>query len=411
MYLDPRVVIALLRNHLATHDQPLSFLFGAGTSSSINIAETPKPGEKKGYLPLIPAVDALTKMCGDSASKESEKFKKAWASVIAECEQNKIGPNIENILSRLRFKISAIGEADTTLGLNKSELEALEISIRKTINEKASPNEKIIPENLPHKKFAHWIKQVSRKLPIEVFTTNYDTLIERSFERVRVPVFDGFTGAYQPFFNGDCFENPHLMPPTEWVRVWKVHGSVNWKLESTPEGRRIIRTSDCTDGEMILPSHQKYDESRKQPYQALIDRFCNVLKNDCSLLVTAGYSFNDQHINAIIYDALDNHPLTHVISLQYDDLSVDAQIVKEALGRPNFIVIGRNGGVLHGNWGTWKLQEAVDNRTASFMDVAFDSNGSQDSPEEALRGQVRLGDFNYFCAFLAGMESSSGGVK
>lgn len=35
---DPQKVVEDLRNHLATHDRPLAFLFGAGTSYSINIA-------------------------------------------------------------------------------------------------------------------------------------------------------------------------------------------------------------------------------------------------------------------------------------------------------------------------------------------------------------------------------------
>ncbi len=35
---DPRQVSEDLRNHLAMHDRRLSFLFGAGTSSAVNIA-------------------------------------------------------------------------------------------------------------------------------------------------------------------------------------------------------------------------------------------------------------------------------------------------------------------------------------------------------------------------------------
>lgn len=403
MYIDPSAVVNLLRNHLATHDQQLAFLFGAGTSSAINIAPL-EPGKKRKYIPLIPAVAALTAMCGDAVSNLGAEYGKAWELIVDECKHNSIDPNIESILSRIRFKISAIGPKDLTLGLDKAKLEILEKEIRKTINEKATPEEEKIPETLPHQYFAKWIKDISRKCPIEIFTTNYDILIERSLERSRVPVFDGFTGAYEPYFNGDCFENDFMMPPDNWVRLWKIHGSINWKLSSVFGEKRIIRTSECTDGEMILPSHLKYDESRKQPYQALIDRFRNTLKKDCALLVTSGYSFGDQHINAIIFDALDNNPLTHVISLQYSDLTEDSVIVKEAVSKRNFIVIGRNGGVLHGEWGEWKLKDAVDARTAKFMDVAFDSNGIENNPEEALNGHMRLGDFNQFCKFLAGME-------
>lgn len=404
MELDPLIAIQLLRNHLATHDQTLAFLFGAGTSASINTAPEPAPGVKKGYLPLIPAVVALTKDCGEVVKAKGEKYSVAWEQIVEECKHNQIDPNIESILSRVRFKISAIGPKDSTLGLNKTELLDFESSIRQTINNVASPPETKIPKLIPHSKFSRWIKQISRKRPVEIFTTNYDILIERSLEKARVPVFDGFTGIHEPFFNGDCFENTKMMPPSDWIRLWKIHGSINWKLDNSSGSKRIVRVTGCSDGEMILPSHQKYDESRKQPYQALIDRFIRVLKHDCSLLVTSGYNFGDQHLDSIIYDALDNHPLTHVISLQFEDLSEDSPVVKQALGRPNFIVLGRNGGVLRGQWGKWRLKDQVDKRTANFLDIAFDSDAIIDTDKPALTGQMRLGDFNYFCTFLTNME-------
>ncbi|HEY3299938.1 MAG TPA: SIR2 family protein [Methylophilaceae bacterium] len=404
MELDPLVAIQLLRNHLATHDQTLAFLFGAGTSASINIAPQAEPGSKRGYMPLIPAVIALTIECGNKVKAKGKKYASAWDEVIEECKLNGIDPNIESILSRVRFKISAIGPKDSTLGLNKTELQDFESSIRETINTVASPTEANIPNSIPHKKFSRWIKQISRKRPVEIFTTNYDILIERSLEKARVPVFDGFTGIHEPFFNGDCFENSKMMPPNDWIRLWKIHGSINWKLDNSSDGKRVIRVTGCTDGEMILPSHQKYDESRKQPYQALIDRFIRVLKHDCSLLVTAGYNFGDQHLDSVIYDALDNHPLTHVISLQFENLSEDSPVVKQAIGRPNFIVLGRNGGVLRGQWGVWRLKDQVDKRTANFLDIAFDSDAVIDKDSQALTGQMRLGDFNYFCSFLTNME-------
>ncbi len=404
---DPFFAIQLLRNHLSTHDQTLSFLFGAGTSASINIAPLADAGKKRGYEAFIPAVIPLTEKCKQAVLLLDPKYHAAWQHLLDECEELKIDQHIESILSRVRYKISAIGQNDTTLGLNRAELRVLETSIQNTIFKATSPKEDSFPEKIPHQKFARWIKQISRKKSIEIFTTNYDILIERSLERARVPVFDGFTGVVEPFFNNDCFDNPELMPPTDWIRLWKIHGSINWKVSTTLGSKRIIRATENIDGEMIMPSHQKYDESRKQPYQALIDRFTKVLKQNSSLLVTSGYNFGDQHLDSIIYDALDNHPLTHVISLQFSDLTPTSPIVKQAEGRPNFIVLGRNGGVLHGQWGTWRLKDAVDRRTASFMDIAFDSHAYPELEDVALTGEFRLGDFNYFCSFLFSLAGIS----
>ena len=34
----------------------------------------------------------------------------------------------------------------------------------------------------------------------EIFTSNYDLIIEKSLEAIRIPHFDGFVGSYEPFF-------------------------------------------------------------------------------------------------------------------------------------------------------------------------------------------------------------------
>ena len=40
----------------------------------------------------------------------------------------------------------------------------------------------------------------------ELFTTNYDLIIEKSLEEIRAPYFDGFVGSYEPFFWQESIE-------------------------------------------------------------------------------------------------------------------------------------------------------------------------------------------------------------
>lgn len=55
--------------------------------------------------------------------------------------------------------------------------------------------------------------------------------------------------------------------------------------------------------------------------------------------------------------------------------------------------------------------EPIDNRTAKFLDVAFDSDAVVAKEETALTGKTRLGDFNYFCKFLLSMTEIAEGQK
>jgi hypothetical protein len=311
------------------------------------------------------------------------------------------------------MKMGAIGVGESLLGLDREHLWEMERTICRSIAAVACPAEEKIPKRTPHHNLAAWVKRVNRAAPLEVFTTNYDILFEQAFEVSRVPVFDGFVGTHHAFFYSECLDDDDLLPRPKWVRLWKLHGSVNWHSEEDAEdrvaGKRIIRTQPSETGEMILPSHWKYDESRKQPYMAYMDRLSRILNQEHALLITCGYSFGDQHINAILYGALDNRNTANVIALQFQDLNEGDKLIDAALQRSNLTVIGPNGGVVSGVWGLWQLTEAVENKTSSLMDCAFDSNAlpeGESSPAAGsadLKGRMRLGDFNWFCRLLKGM--------
>ena len=403
---DPRQVTEDLRNHCAMHDRRLSFLFGSGTSSAVNIASAPPAGEKPKHVPLIPGIDGLTELCRIAVSKLGKDQTNAWDTLVSQCKKDGRPVNVEDMLSKVRMKIDAIGEGETLVGLDRAKLIGLEknicATIAKTVNQE-------IPDRIPHNEFASWVKKVNRTAPIEVFTTNYDLLFEAAFETARVPVFDGFVGTYNPFFYPECLDDEDILPTSNWICLWKLHGSVHWISEKRAGGKRIIRSVPTKSGELILPSQRKYDESRKQPYVGYMDRLSRILNSEHSLLITCGYSFGDEHINAILYGALDNRNTANIVALQFQELNEEDNLVEAAVRRSNLTVIGPNGGVISGTWGLWQLSQPVDNKTCSFMDIAFDSNGlpeEKGSPAAVsadLMGRIRIGDFNWFCRFLNSM--------
>ena len=142
--------------------------------------------------------------------------------------------------------------------------------------------------------------------------------------------FDGFVGTHQPFFYPECLDDDDLLPTAKWVRLWKLHGSVSWRLEGEVGGerKRILRGQPSESGEMILPSHRKYDQSRKQPYMAYMDRLSRTLNSEHALIVAIGYGFGDEHINSILYGSLDNRNTANVIALQFEELKEGEEIVQ-----------------------------------------------------------------------------------
>lgn len=180
---DPRQVIDDVRNHLAAHDRRLAFLFGAGTSSAVNIAPAPLQGEKSKHEPLIPGNEALTEICCTAVGNMGETQAAAWKTLVKQCEQDGRSANVENVLSKVRMKIDAIGEGEILVGLERTQLCDIERTICAAIARTVSPSEDKIPGRTPHNDFANWVKKVNRTAPLELFTTNYDILFERGIAR------------------------------------------------------------------------------------------------------------------------------------------------------------------------------------------------------------------------------------
>jgi hypothetical protein len=394
---DAQKTLTDLRDHLARHDKPIAFFFGAGTSCSVS-APT---GDGAPAQPLIPAVPGLTAACKKDGADLGEKYAKAWAIIEAQCTEAKQDPHVENILSRLRMMLNAIGKNDTLSGLKTDELEKLEESVRKTIARLVTPDLKGLPTDFPHRKFARWLAKTSRKACVEIFTVNYDVLIEHGLESERVPVFDGFVGSYQPFFLADSLRRAETAPGPHWTRLWKMHGSVTWRRIEQDGRMRVVRGDPDLAGEMILPSFQKYDESRQQPYAAFVDRLTRFLEQDDALLIVAGFSFGDEHINNLIFGALENRPRTHVYALQYEELSEDSVLIKRAYQRSNLIVVGPKTGVIGGRRARWAPSE-----TPAFMEGVFalqDTAAAAGVPEMSKTGLMKIGDFARFSNFLDSM--------
>jgi hypothetical protein len=391
---DPRREVEKLREHLGARDGTLTFLVGAGASCAAK--------DTKGDR-LIPAIAEMSKRCEQAVGELGSKEAATYAAIQKECEQSLTrAANVEDVLSRVRTKLMAMVVGDTLAGATRAQLEKIEEAIRTTIAVAARPTEERIPSELPHHGLARWIRRLDRPTPIELFTTNYDTLLERALEDEWVAVFDGFVGSRRPHFSPVSITNPPSMPGVAWTRLWKLHGSVNWSWKNLPgdASRRIVR-DERDDGELIFPSLHKYDESRKQPYLSMLDHFGATLRRQGgTVLVVVGYSFGDEHINALIFDALDARDRTHVIALQYEELDTCHELVRRAMRRRNLLVYGPGSAAVAGELRPWALADPVDTRTAKLLDIPFDSDAIPDTDATATTGRFRLGDFNYLTRFL-----------
>ncbi len=406
---DAHRLLASLRDHLARHDTPIAFLFGAGTSCAIQV---PDPADSTRTRPLIPSVAGLTASCEAAATTLGRVYARAWAKIVSHCSTSVRSANVEDILSHLNVMSRAVGTRDSLVGLRRSQISRLTSIIRQEIARQVIVDEDSIPDTHPHRDFALWVVKGQRHIPIQIFTVNYDILIERALEAEFVPIFDGFAGAYTPFFYADSLRHIDAGPGKNWTRLWKMHGSVTWRRVTHNGHVRISRGLPDPSGEMILPSDEKYDEARQQPYVSFMDQLIRFLELERALLITCGFSFSDAHINSAIFGALANRPKTHLYALQYDDPDDNTDLVQRSYRQHNIVVVGPREGIVGGVRSPWYLSthsptfsDEVTSLQTENADRADSALKAPDVPSERCTCTVRIGDFAVFCRFLAKMTS------
>lgn len=369
---NPDRYMADLRTIVAQGRKRIGFLIGAGAAAGLVF-----PG---GVGPLIPAVDGLT-------AEVLKALEPRYGAVIGALRARLPSANVETILSRVRSLAGVIGDGviDGLNGDGYSELgRSVCAEIGRIVNVPLPTGEN------PYRHLVNWITGADRTHPVEIFTTNYDLLLERAFESVRAPYYDGFTGSCEPFFDPVSVASNDL--PSRWTRIWKLHGSLGWKTTECSDV--VIRTGDSTATHLIYPEHLKYERTQKAPYAALFDRLRAFLATEDTLLIALGFSFADAHVSSRVEESLAANPSASVFAFQFRSLAEEPLACELALKRPNFSVYARDKAMINGIAGDWRPGDPPSRDWEPIRSTYW--GGSDPALPRFL-----LGDFTMLARFLA----------
>ena len=384
---DPKKQVGYLQQCLSSDKKPLGLFLGAGCPTAIRPEGVKNP-------PLIPDIEGITKIvreklpkceeCGPLLKTVEDHFKTDGLK----------DTTVEDMLSHIRA-LRAVAGKDKVRGLSAEELDKLDKNICQIIHEVA---DKPLPnDETPYHRIALWVDAVRRGNPVEIFTTNYDLLMEQAFEDCRIPYFDGFAGVRKPFFDLRAMEEDML--PSRWARLWKLHGSINWYQVAKKGVFRGTTKEDGDSKRVIHPSHLKYQESRRMPYLAMIDRLRAFLKQPTATLILCGYSFRDEHINEVIVQGLQCTPTAIAFALLFDKIAKYPQGVKLARERSNLSILAMNGAVISGQESKWpeKDAESVSSDNGKWIKWTPIDPANENGKRTA---EFTLGDFDVFGQFL-----------
>ncbi len=180
---------------------------------------------------------------------------------------------------------------------------------------------------------------------VNIFTTNYDLLIESALERSNVEYIDGFSGKILPRFSTANYgiilsKQTSISSMTSEMttfNIYKVHGSLNWHCESTDVYRTnpselINKIYSNLSGDEFL---KYYDElsivnpTKNKLRQTVLDvnyydqlrLYCNELEKNNTILISYGFSFSDEHILQMTKRALASNPTLNLLIFSFDEES------------------------------------------------------------------------------------------
>ena len=146
-------------------------------------------------------------------------------------------------------------------------------------------------------------------VPIEVFTTNYDLVLESAIAYCEKAKIDH--GRHRDEINSQTGINEMVWKDLEMYgdfhgRLTKLHGSIDWRWRDKTKKDGIVVANigpeeDPSDHPIIWPGPEK---NVLQPPFDLFHRHFERVVDKATIIIFIGFSFRDDHINQVLRSAL-----------------------------------------------------------------------------------------------------------
>lgn len=182
---------------------------------------------------------------------------------------------------------------------------------------------------------------------VNVFTTNYDLLIESALEKSNVEYTDGFSGKIAPKFSSANYgiilskqtSISNMTSEMTTFNLYKVHGSLNWfckdddiyRVDPTELINNIYARINMEEFEevyeklaIVNPSKNKLKQTvLNVNYYDLLRLYCNELEKNNTVLFSFGFSFADEHILQMTKRSLASNPTLSLLIFSFNEESTN----------------------------------------------------------------------------------------
>jgi len=342
--------------HDALNAKNLGFLFGSGCSSLIldgvqRGIDTMAPLAKE-FLEAAPGFD-------DTRFPSADERKSLAENLGLDLNAEEFSGNLERLMEALHsFQFVLKRSSNKEMAKGTAAVNSLVEKVTAFVTQKCSEapfskGDSAIVDL--YQAFYRKLIYRDRTLPRPwIFTTNYDLINEIAMDRLGMPYCNGFSGTVERRFNPTTYRYALAEQLDVTSRKWatvdsfvylcKLHGSINWIEEGgSLFPIREIPSASPTKGSrvMIYPTPMKQNASFGSPYADLFREFQGRIVRDQSVLFVVGYSFNDEHVNNLIFQALTIPTFRLVAFLSPDATGVAQKLL--SLSDPRIWLIGGSG--------------------------------------------------------------------
>ncbi|MBO3100278.1 SIR2 family protein [Gelidibacter pelagius] len=334
----------------------LSFLLGSGCSSYY-IEKEEKKWEEVGIPTMAPLA---TNFYENILSDDDKNWLKK--DIKLDITSAKFQDNLEIFLGTLHsliyfYETTNQSETDEFIKVKGIIEKARNFLLEQCLNETKRGNEADIDLINLYKMFYRKLLYRNTNLPKpSIFTTNYDLYSEIALDSLGIHYVNGFSGGIKKYFNPTIFNYALAekmdLSQGKWsvidnfIYLYKIHGSINWvQDEEQTKLFRVREIQETTlenlkkkDVIMIHPTPLKQNASMGSPYSDLFREFQKRLMRNNNILITLGYSFSDEHINNLIYQAFTIPSFRLIV---FGDFEKSNEIKKlKSLNDPRIWIVG-----------------------------------------------------------------------
>jgi hypothetical protein len=345
----------------------ISFLMGSGCSLGSGGIPTMVELAKNFFNPVKEINEGMSEKLQELVLTDEQK--ETLLKLNIDISKEPFVSNIETFLGTLysyKFYLDQIQDEPAIKEINEIIIQAKKFILYQCLNEDNIGNDSRISDN--YRDFYRRLSLRDSNLPKpNVFTTNYDLYSEKAMDDLGIHYTNGFSGFIERYFNPAIFNYALAeqmdISSFKWnvidsfIYFFKIHGSVNW-IEKQ-EGNKLFKirelqnvsynTLELEENLMIYPSPIKQNASLGSPYTDLFREFQKRIAQNQSVLVTMGFSFGDEHINNLIYQALTIPTFRLVIFSDLEYYSGDGKVIAREnikrlkdLNDPRIWIIGSN---------------------------------------------------------------------